>query len=180
MDILYKNLLEIGLPELVMIAIGCLLIYLAIKKEMEPSLLLPMGFGAILINLPNSGAKAVIDHLFTIGIGQSIGQHIFVLAVLLDGDLHAEGLGHVDAVFREIGIGLSGFAGTSQLVRTIAPDTGRNVPVDPCVDICLDGMAVVQRVVPDAEDQSRGLLLIQVGKCHIRAEYKLILSAQRL
>ncbi|MDD6479415.1 MAG: sodium ion-translocating decarboxylase subunit beta [Oscillospiraceae bacterium] len=48
--------------------IGAVLIYLAIKKKMEPSLLLPMGFGAILINLPNSGAKAVIDHLFKIGI----------------------------------------------------------------------------------------------------------------
>ena len=32
------------------------LIYLAIAKKMEPSLLLPMGFGAILVNLPLSGA----------------------------------------------------------------------------------------------------------------------------
>ncbi len=52
----------------VMWAIGGILIFLAIKKEMEPTLLLPMGFGAILVNLPNSGAKAVIDHLFDIGI----------------------------------------------------------------------------------------------------------------
>ena len=37
-------------------AIGGLLIYLAIAKDMEPSLLLPMGFGAILVNLPMSGA----------------------------------------------------------------------------------------------------------------------------
>ena len=36
--------------------IGGTLIYFAIVKEMEPSLLLPMGFGAILVNLPNSGA----------------------------------------------------------------------------------------------------------------------------
>lgn len=34
---------------LVMWAIGGVLIYLAIKKDMEPSLLLPMGFGAILV-----------------------------------------------------------------------------------------------------------------------------------
>ena len=40
----------------VMWAIGALLIYLAIAKKMEPSLLLPMGFGAILVNLPLSGA----------------------------------------------------------------------------------------------------------------------------
>ena len=37
-------------------AIGGLLVYLAIAKDMEPSLLLPMGFGAILVNLPMSGA----------------------------------------------------------------------------------------------------------------------------
>ncbi len=40
----------------VMILIGGLLIFLAIKFEMEPTLLLPMGFGAILVNLPLSGA----------------------------------------------------------------------------------------------------------------------------
>ena len=56
------------LKMVIMWAIGGLLIFLAIKKEMEPTLLLPMGFGAILINLPESGAKAVIDHLFEIGI----------------------------------------------------------------------------------------------------------------
>ena len=36
--------------------IGAGLIYLAVKKQMEPTLLLPMGFGAILVNLPMSGA----------------------------------------------------------------------------------------------------------------------------
>lgn len=41
---------------LVMWCIGGVLIYLAIKRNMEPSLLLPMGIGAILVNLPFSGA----------------------------------------------------------------------------------------------------------------------------
>ncbi|MDR3185662.1 MAG: sodium ion-translocating decarboxylase subunit beta [Christensenellaceae bacterium] len=49
----------------VMWGIGCFLIYLAIKKELEPALLLPMGFGAILINLPFSGA---IDQTLAAGI----------------------------------------------------------------------------------------------------------------
>jgi sodium ion-translocating decarboxylase beta subunit len=40
---------------LVMILVGCLLIYLAVKKEFEPVLLLPIGFGAILANLPLTG-----------------------------------------------------------------------------------------------------------------------------
>ena len=68
MEVLYQNILEITWKQVAMWVIGGILIFLAIKKEMEPSLLLPMGFGAILINLPNSGAKAVIDHLFNIGI----------------------------------------------------------------------------------------------------------------
>ena len=41
---------------LVMWVLGGVLIYLAIKRDMEPALLLPMGFGAILVNLPYSGA----------------------------------------------------------------------------------------------------------------------------
>ena len=35
----------------IMWVIGGILIYLAIKKDMEPTLLLPMGFGAIIVNL---------------------------------------------------------------------------------------------------------------------------------
>ena len=58
MEALYQNLLTIEVNQIVMWAIGGLLIYLAIAKEMEPTLLLPMGFGAILVNLPNSGAAA--------------------------------------------------------------------------------------------------------------------------
>ncbi len=68
MEVLYQNLLAVTWQQCAMWLIGGLLIFLAIKKEMEPSLLLPMGFGAILVNLPNSGAKDVIDHLFNIGI----------------------------------------------------------------------------------------------------------------
>ena len=56
------------LQQLTMCGIGGLLIYLAITKEMEPALLLPMGFGAILMNLPGSGAAEVLNHLYTIGI----------------------------------------------------------------------------------------------------------------
>ena len=57
---------------LVMWIIGGLLIYLAIKKDMEPTLLLPMGFGAILVNLPNSGAVEVVETLFNAGISNEL------------------------------------------------------------------------------------------------------------
>ncbi|MBQ3552580.1 MAG: sodium ion-translocating decarboxylase subunit beta [Clostridia bacterium] len=54
-----------------MILIGCVLIYLAIKKEMEPTLLLPMGFGAILVNLPFVSAHAV-ETLYNAGIANEL------------------------------------------------------------------------------------------------------------
>ena len=52
--------------------IGGILIYLAIKKDMEPTLLLPMGFGAILVNLPLSGATEVLETLFSAGIANEL------------------------------------------------------------------------------------------------------------
>ena len=65
------NFADITLPQVIMWAIGAVLIYLAIAKDMEPTLLLPMGFGAILVNLPNSaaiGAHGPISVLFNFGI----------------------------------------------------------------------------------------------------------------
>ena len=73
MDILYENLLRFDWQHVVMILIGCLLIYLAIHKEMEPSLLLPMGFGTILVNIPLSDAlTGPIQELYNAGIGNEL------------------------------------------------------------------------------------------------------------
>ena len=73
MDILYSNLLAFGWQDLVMIGIGCLLVYLAISKEMEPSLLLPMGFGAVLVNIPFSDALVgPIQELYHAGIANEL------------------------------------------------------------------------------------------------------------
>ena len=84
MEILYQNLANIELQHVVMWAIGGILIYLAIAKEMEPTLLLPMGFGAILVNLPleipGTGVQHVIDTLFTIGID---GAELFPLLLFI-------------------------------------------------------------------------------------------------
>ena len=57
------------IQQIIMYFVGALLIFLAIKKKMEPSLLLPMGFGAILVNLPSSGAI----HQEVEGIGEVHG-----------------------------------------------------------------------------------------------------------
>ncbi|TPQ25499.1 sodium ion-translocating decarboxylase subunit beta [Methylomonas koyamae] len=42
-------------PQIIMMAVGFLLLYLAIKKGFEPLLLLPIGFGAVLSNIPVAG-----------------------------------------------------------------------------------------------------------------------------
>ena len=55
MEFLLEGLQALTWQQAVMYGVGILLIWLVIKKEYEPSLLLPMGFGAILVNLPYSG-----------------------------------------------------------------------------------------------------------------------------
>ena len=82
MEVLYQNLLAVTPQQVIMWVIGGILIFLAIKKNMEPTLLLPMGFGAILVNLPNSGAKAVINHLFNIGISNE-SHELFPLILFI-------------------------------------------------------------------------------------------------
>lgn len=71
MEALFENFADLQWQQALMWLIGGIMIYLAIAKDMEPALLLPMGFGAILVNLPNSGAKEVIDTLFELGINNN-------------------------------------------------------------------------------------------------------------
>lgn len=81
-EYLLEGIINITWKEILMMVIGVVLIFLAIKKELEPSLLLPMGFGAILVNLPFSGAinqtiagvveaNGIIEWLFNVGIEAS-------------------------------------------------------------------------------------------------------------
>ena len=67
---------------LAMWVIGGALIFLAIKKDMEPSLLLPMGFGAILCNLPNSGAIGADGPLTTL-YNAGINNELFPLLLFI-------------------------------------------------------------------------------------------------
>ena len=75
---LFSNFGNLTWQMVVMWAVGALLIYLAIVKKMEPSLLLPMGFGAILVNLPMSGAitqgetEGPITALFEAGMANEL------------------------------------------------------------------------------------------------------------
>lgn len=69
---LAANLSSLTWQMVLMWMIGGLLIYLAIGKKMEPSLLLPMGFGTILVNLPLSGAAAPLEILFQAGMANEL------------------------------------------------------------------------------------------------------------
>lgn len=77
MEFLTETLLAVTPQQVVMWLIGGVLIFLAIKKDMEPALLLPIGFGAILVNIPFSNVLTqgeevgVIQWLFEVGIGAS-------------------------------------------------------------------------------------------------------------
>ena len=59
MEFLWEGVMAITPQQFVMYLIGGLLIWLAVKKEYEPALLLPMGFGAIMVNLPLSGVRVL-------------------------------------------------------------------------------------------------------------------------
>lgn len=89
MEFLLDGFRNVTWQQLVMYAVGIVLIYLAIKKEYEPSLLLPMGFGAILVNLPMSGVidqvvqgtvetHGIIQWLFEVGIEASEAMPILL------------------------------------------------------------------------------------------------------
>ena len=81
MEILYSNMLQVTWQQAVMWVIGGILIYLAIKKDMEPTLLLPIGFGAILVNLPNSGAVETVKTLFEAGISNELFPLILFIGI---------------------------------------------------------------------------------------------------
>lgn len=79
MEFLTEGLKMLTWQQIVMYGIGILLIWLAIKKEYEPALLLPMGFGAILVNLPATG---VLNQVLT-GVGETNGiiQWLFEVGI---------------------------------------------------------------------------------------------------
>ena len=89
MEFLIEGIMALTWKQVVMYAVGILLIWLAIKKEYEPSLLLPMGFGAIMVNLPFSGvldqvlqggieSHGIIEWLFNVGIDASEAMPILL------------------------------------------------------------------------------------------------------
>ncbi|MBF9001479.1 sodium ion-translocating decarboxylase subunit beta [Vibrio nitrifigilis] len=72
------------LGQIVMILVGCLLLFLAIHKGFEPLLLLPIGFGAILANIPNGGFTepgGVLYYIYHAGIATGIFPLLIFMGV---------------------------------------------------------------------------------------------------
>ncbi len=75
-----EPLLPLPFGNIVMIVVGCLFVYLAIKKKYEPLLLIPIGFGAILVNIPvlmNTDSLGIMDP-------QGVFGYIYAKGVLTD------------------------------------------------------------------------------------------------
>ena len=80
----FGNFANLDEKMVIMWLIGGILIYLAIKKDMEPTLLLPMGFGAILVNLPLSGAigeHGPLTTLYNAGIANELFPLILFIGI---------------------------------------------------------------------------------------------------
>ena len=89
MEFLWQSLLSVTWQQALMYAVGGVLIWLAVEKGFEPALLMPMGFGAILVNLPLSGVvnqfspevgetRGIIQWLFETGIEASEAMPILL------------------------------------------------------------------------------------------------------
>ncbi|MFT5296365.1 MAG: sodium ion-translocating decarboxylase beta subunit [Colwellia sp.] len=89
MDSLHKLWLSTGLAnfesgQVIMMIVGCLLLYLAIARKFEPLLLLPMGFGAILTNIPLAGFSEVgglLHFIYYAGIDTGVFPLIIFMGV---------------------------------------------------------------------------------------------------
>jgi oxaloacetate decarboxylase beta subunit len=70
--------------QILMIGVGCLLIYLAIVKKFEPLLLVPIGFGAILSNIPLagiSGPDGLLGYIYSVGIETGVFPLLIFMGV---------------------------------------------------------------------------------------------------
>ena len=87
MESLLEGVMQLGAEpgRIVMMLVGCILMYLGIKKEYEPTLLVPMGLGAILVNFPNTGVLTTGDAPgpFTVLFQAGIDTELFPLLLFI-------------------------------------------------------------------------------------------------
>ena len=87
MEFLFENFGQVTWQHMVMWVIGAVLIFLGIKKKMEPTLLVPLGFGTIMVNIPFSGAitqggeHGALSTLFDMGISNELFPLILFIGI---------------------------------------------------------------------------------------------------
>ena len=88
LDELLMGILGLSFKHIVMWGIGALLIWLAVAKDYEPALLLPIGFGAILANIPHSsavsnhpGEEGFLVVLYNVGIANELFPVLIFIAI---------------------------------------------------------------------------------------------------
>ncbi len=83
-DVLHAESFIDGFGKLAMIGIGLLLLFLGIEKGFEPLLLVPIGFGCILSNVPVAGISdegGIIYHIYNVGIATGVFPLLIFLGV---------------------------------------------------------------------------------------------------
>jgi len=81
---LSTGIANFSLPQVSMVLVGLILLYLAIAKQFEPLLLLPIGFGAILSNIPIAGIAEVggiLHYIYKVGIETGVFPLIIFMGV---------------------------------------------------------------------------------------------------
>ena len=72
-----------GWQSLIMIAIGFLIVYLAVGKGFEPLLLIPIGFGTILVNIVGAGMGDLPDGMLAIIYKAGVGNEFFPMLIFM-------------------------------------------------------------------------------------------------
>ena len=89
MEALFQGFLSLTWQQAVMIGIGLTLVWLAVAKEYEPSLLLPMGFGTVLVNIPMTAALTqamdgtVVPGAISVLFDAGIANEMFPLLIFI-------------------------------------------------------------------------------------------------
>src|SRR5574344_2116542 len=72
-----------GWQYLIMIAVGFLIVYLSAAKGFEPLLLIPIGFGTILVNIPGAGMGNPPDGMLNIIYSAGVGNEFFPMLIFM-------------------------------------------------------------------------------------------------
>lgn len=84
LEALLQGFTDLTAGRVAMFAVGLVLVYLAIKKQYEPMILLPLGFGTLLANIPHSaavGPDGVLTLLYRAGIATELFPVLIFIAI---------------------------------------------------------------------------------------------------